>query len=611
MATNNRIQTTELDFDGIKTSLKNYLKGQSQFSDYDFEGSGLSILLDILAYNTHYNALYTNLAINESFIDSAAKRSSVVSIAKELGYLPKSAVAATAVVSVVMINDQISAPATYEIPAYTPFTTQVDGANYTFYTTSSHIAQKSGNQYIFQNVELKEGQYLQNTYTYDASTPILVPNANVDRSTIRVTVQETSQSATIRTFTESTSILNLSATSEVYFLKELDDGTYEVEFGNGVLGAELVPGNFITITYLVCNADAPNGARQFTYAGTTPTNVSLYTVVTTSAVGGAQAEPIDSIRWNAPRAYTTQNRCVTSEDYRTTIMSMFPEAKAVNVWGGEDNTPPEYGKVFISIVPRTTTFLTADQQSYILNTIVNPRKSLTVTPGFIDPVYIDIEVEVAYYYNPQLTTRNASDITTLVNDTITSYNDNYLNSFTSVFKQSQLSRLIDTCEPSITSNIMRVKFRRSITPVYNVSHPYTINLGNPIYNSGVAEESVLTTGFYTTAGPDLSTVCYIDDVPVSESNTIGNLRLFHYNTSGDKISDGNIGTVDYANGIIYITNLNIANLYAQSFEVVVKPQSNDIASMQHQFIRIDPAHTVVTPVIDTPASTYTFTSSRI
>lgn len=607
MATNRKIQTTELDFDGIKTSLKTYLQGQQQFSDYDFEGSGLSVLLDVLALNTHYNALYTNLAVNEAFLDSAAKRSSVVSKAKELGYVPKSATSATAVVTVLMLNDQISAPTTIEIPAYSPFATQVAGKTYTFYTSAAHTAQRSGNQYTFSDVELKEGTFLQNTYVYNSNTPIIIPNTGVDRSTINVTVQESAGSSNIETFTESATILNLSPTSAAYFLRELDDQTYQIEFGNDILGKAPAAGNIITVSYLVCSQDEPNGASSFTYGNTLPTATTAYVVTQTAAAGGAAPEDIESIRWNAPRVFTTQNRCVTLEDYRTIINSLYTPARSVSVWGGESATPPQYGKVFISIVPESLDNLTTAEKNYVIEEIVNPRKPLSITPVIVDPTYLRLDVHTTFYYNPRLTTRSASDIQALVRQTIQDYNDTYLSEFGGVFKFSKLGTLIDASEPAITSNITTITLHREITPVYGILSEYKIDLGNPIYDSGVAEESILSTGFIPA---DTSETCYIDDVPNDDGTGTGILRMFYLSTNNAKIVVKNVGTVDYSAGQVDIVDLNIVSLSNGVFELQIKPQSNDVVGSQEQFVTIDAEHIVVNAIAESAYKSYEFTSSR-
>lgn len=603
---NNKITTTELDFDKIKTSLKTYLQGQSQFSDYDFEGSGLSVLLDVLAYNTHYNALYTNLAINEAFLDSASKRSSVVSKAKELGYIPSSARASTAVVDVTMINNQISAPTAITIPVYTQFTTQVDGNQYVFYTTEAHTAINNSGTYEFTDVTIKEGSVLTFTYVVDDNTEITIPNAGVDLSTLKVIVQPNAQSSAFDVYELSDTIIDITSDSKVYFVKEIDGEIYQLEFGNNVIGKQLVNGNVVTITYFVCNKDLPNGASSFLYNGTLVNNTTSFVTTTTSAQGGTDVESIDNIKWNAPRAYTAQNRCVTVEDYRSIIKSMYPEAKSISVWGGETNTPPQYGKVFISIVPNSTDFLTQDQKTYIINNVVNPRKVLTITPEIVDPTYLKIELSTAVYYDPQQTTRSSSDIETLVRNTINNYNATYLNDFGGVFKYSQIGRQIDAAEQSVTSNITTIKLHREVNPVFNIKTGYTVNIGNPIYNSGVPEESVISTGFYST---DSSEVCYIDDVPVEGAN-IGALRLFYYNTSGQKVTIRNVGSIDYVAGIIDVQNINVTGLYSEKSEWIIKPQSNDVISVQNQFVEIDPELTTITVIAEATPGSYTFTSSR-
>lgn len=607
MATNRKIQTTELDFDGIKTALKTYLQGQEQFSDYDFEGSGLTTLLDILAVNTHYNALYTNLAINEAFLDSAAKRSSVVSKAKELGYTPKSATASTAVVTVLMLNDQINAPTTVEIPVYSPFTTQVNGKNYTFYTTSSSTATRDGNQYIFSGVELKEGQFLQNTYVYSSGAPIVIPNKNVDRSTITITVQENAQSTTLETYVESTTIINLDPTSLVYFIRELDDQTYQIEFGNDILGKSPSAGNVITISYLVCAQDAPNGASSFTYGNTLPTSTTAYVVTQTAAAGGAAPEDIESIRWNAPRAFTTQNRCVTLSDYQTIIKSMYTPTRSVSVWGGETANPPQYGKVFIAVVPQSMENLTTSEKNYVLEQIVNPRKPLSITPVIVDPTYLRLTVHTTFYYNPRLTTRSASDIQALVRQTIVDYNNTYLSEFGGVFKFSKLGTLIDASEPAITSNITTILLHREITPTYGILSEYKVNLGNPVYDSGVAEESILSTGFIPA---DTTQTCYIDDIPANDGTGTGTLRMFYLTTNNEKIFVKNVGIINYVKGLIEINDLNITRLAGEVFELKIKPQSNDVAGTQDQFVTIDPTEIVVNAVAESAYKSYEFTSSR-
>lgn len=603
-----QINVSELDFDQIKNNLKTYLRGQTEFVDYDFEGSGLSILLDVLAYNTHYNGLYNNMAINEMFLDSATKRSSIVSRANELGYTPHSAVCAHAVINMTVSNTTTATPPTsITLPKNTPFNALISGVGYTFYTTEEVTAINNGSGvYNFNNLTIKEGTPLTYNQVVANGVRYIIPNSNVDLTTLTVRVQDSVSSTNFKTFVTSDTILNITANDSVYFVKEIENQLYELTFGDGVLGKALTNGNVVHLEYFVSGLDAPNGARAFTYNGGSLSGGTITLTTVTPAFNGADVEALDSIRFNAPKSYTTQNRAVTAEDYKALIYNHFSEATAISVWGGETSTPPQYGKVYIAVVPQTLRTLTDGEKEFILEDILAPRKALTITPEIVDPVYIKIELNVSYYYNPQLTTRTSGDITTLVQQTISNYNAESLNTFGGIFRYSHLSRMIDAAEPSIASNITTVKLHRDIVPVFNVTSPYTINLGNPIYNSGVPEESIITTGFYTT---ETTEVCYIDDLP-TDGNAIGALRLFYYNSSGQKVIIRNVGTVNYSTGLINITGVQITSLFGQSLTMIIKPQSNDVVSTQNQFAQIDQTLLTIIPVEDYPSKNYTFTSSR-
>ena len=606
---NSKINVTDLDFDQIKNNLKEYLRGQSEFTDYDFEGSALSTLLDILAYNTHYQGLYYNLAVNEAFLDSASKRSSVVSKANEIGYTPRSITGAQAVVNVVMVNNQLNAPTFIEIPKYTPFNTSIDGVAYTFYTTNNYIAQKNGGVYSFNNVSIREGYPLSYRYVINETTSnkVIIPNTEVDTSTIRVFVQDNAETAEFNTFVESKTILNIDGSSKVYFLKELSSGQYEIQFGNGVVGAQLAIGNVVAIEYFVSKGSLANGAKNFSYAGQLVANTSTSVVTISSALGGLDEEPIESIRFNAPRVYTTQNRVVTVDDYKSIIKAMYPDIRSISIWGGDENIPPAYGKVFISLVPNGDRRITNEEKDYILTNIINPRKVLGITPEFVDPNYLRIELNVSFYYNPTLTTRTTGELTNLVLQTIANYDNQYLNDFGDIFRFSQLSRLIDGTENSIVSNVTTVKLHYDVEPIYNVTTGYQINIGNPIYNSGTANQSIMSSAFVQVGS---SEICYIEDSSNGALDTIGTLRMFYVNSSGDKIYLRDVGSVDYVNGVINIVDLNITNLIGPTWAFSAKPQSNDVASIQNKFVQIDQQLLRITPVIDTTATPYTFPSSR-
>lgn len=604
MADNNKINTTELSFDGIKSSLREYLKGQTQFLDYDFEGSGLSTLLDILAYNTHYNALYHNLAINESFIDSASKRSSVVSRAKELGYIPKSAKSSTAVVNLVLTNSNVDAPDAIEIPKNSPFIATIGSKNYTFYSTADKIGYKSGTQYALNGITIKEGTLLTYSYTYSDGLEIIIPNLNVDTTTLTVTVQANQSSTDTVIYSNSSTIINASGSSTIYFLSETDEGYIKLQFGDGKVGKQLAIGNVITIEYIVCNTTSPNGARTFTYNGSLPSGTTSYVTTRTKAYGGAEPETIESVRWNAPKFYTSQNRCVTAGDYSSVIRAYF-SCKAVNVWGGEIEIPPQYGKVYISVVPNDYSYLSTEDKSYIINSIVNPRKSMAVSAEIVDPEYLNIGLTVNYYYDPNKTTRSSGSINTLVKNTIINYNDTKLKNFNDVFKHSNLSTLIDKTELSIKSNIINVKLYKEIEPIFQVASGYDIKLDNPIHYSETSTDSVISNGFYT---PLVDNVCYFDDVRIPRT-TRGYIRLFYRDKRNEKITIQNIGYVYYTTGRIVINDLVINSLYGSNLEMTIIPSSNDVKSTRNQFVTIDFNRLVINPIIDNTSS-YKFSASR-
>ncbi len=612
---NKRISTTELDFDQIKANLRSFMQGQSEFADYDFEGSAMSTLLDVLAYNTHYNALYKNLAVNESFLDSASKRSSVVSRAKEVGYIPKSAQCSTATVDIIVSNTTTK-PNTLILPAYTSFQTYVDGNTYTFYTLDDTITTLVGSTYTFSDVTIKEGSPFTYKYTVFDGLRYVIPNEFVDLSTLRVRVQENANTGTFTTFINNESILNLKSTDAVYFIKEIDGELYELEFGNDIIGKAVQTGNVVNMSYLTTNKDLPNGANTFTYNGSSLLGGTVTVATKTNATGGSDIEDVESIRYNAPRAYSTQNRAVTEDDYRTVIYANFPEAQSVSVWGGESNDPPVYGKVFISIKPFNSTALTNAQKQQLVGEVLKSKNVVSITPEIVDAESINIAMDVSVYYNPRLTSKSESDLKTIVYETIQDYNDKNLNKFDGIFRYSKLSSLIDSAEESFVSNISTIKFHRDVNVQYGLSSNYYINLSNPIYNSGVPENSVASTGFYVSG--DTTNIMYIEDLP-EEGNTIGQLRMFYY-IDALKSYVRNVGTVDYSNGIIDIIGLNITSVdtsVGNTLEFIIKPQSNDVVSVRNQLVTIPSTQVNVNIILDRTVSgdsagntNYIFTSSR-
>lgn len=607
---NKKISVAELDFDAIKDNLKEFMRGQSQFQDYDFEGSSLSILIDLLAYNTHYNAIYSNLAVNESFLDSASKRASVVSLAKTLGYIPNSAVCSRAIVSATVASPQTS-PDIVTIPAFQPFNTVIDGNSFTFYNPSSVQTTRNGSgNYVFENLELVEGQRLTFRFTYSDTGRYVIPNPNVDLSTLNVTVQETASSDFFENYVAAENLIDVESSSKIYFIREIDDGLYELKFGDGILGNKLDDGNVITLRYFVSSLSAPNGARNFSYGGSPIVGSSLSVSTNTPGFGGQAAENIESIKFNAPRLYAAQNRAVTPEDYKAIIYKFFPESESVNVWGGENNDPPIYGKTFISVKPREANTLTNLQKEFIINNILNKRNIVSITPEIIDPEYFNIKLTTTVYYNPRETSKTPSQIETIVKNAVLAYDDQELQRFDGILRFSRLSRIIDESDPAIVNNISRIMVRREFTPRFGINAEYKLNLINPISQDGGKQGDVFgTTGFFI---PNSTRVHYLDD------DAVGNLRLYYRNANLDKvIVNPSIGTIEYEAGRVVVRNLNIVALEGPIFEMQVKPESYDVVSALNQIVQISRPLLLVTAVADDTINgdlqagyNYKFTSIR-
>ena len=589
MANVNKYSMAEIDFDSVREKLREFLKSTDEFSDYNFEGSGLSVLLNALAYNTSYNLVYQNFAVNESFLDTAVKKSSVISHANTLNYVPRSYRAPCAVVTIT-VQGSVSTPTILNINAFSPFTTSVDGVNYTFYTLEDYTATKdASNYYIFEGVELYEGSVGRagGTYNNDEYQCFRLEDAQIDTTTIRVTVDE--QGDGVNTFTQTTVISGIDGDSKVYFLTELPTETYKIEFGDGNIGHALKYGDIVSILYLSTNGDVCNGAKSFSYSGVLDSHFTIISIVCTqAATGGAESEDIESIRRNAPKMYATQERCVTANDYKATILAEYPNLKGVAVWGGQDMNPPQYGKVFISAIKDTGTTLTDDEKNYIVNNILSSRKTLTSIIEFSDPEYIKVGINCTVYYDSNKTTLTADDIKSEVISTITDYLDEKIGSFDMDLKYSQFLHAIDEADESITNNITSLTLVMEKNPVYDVPTDYSIDFGNPIKKSSASEENVISTGFTCS---EYDGTCYIDDDP-----TVSKLRIFHYNDSGEKVVDAYVGTVDYSSGLVSLDTITITSLATSVFEFVVNPANGDVYSDENQFATLDTQRLAVTVI---------------
>lgn len=568
---NSLINVGDLDFDGIKANIKTFLQGQDVFSDYNFEGSVLSTLLDVLAYNTHLNALYTNLAVNESFIDSASKYSSVVSLAKSIGYTPKSTKSSYATLTIAVSNVPGN-PATLTLPRFTSFKSDINGVKYSFLTTETHTALNVANVFTF-NVDVTEGFVASNNYTTGINTQYVIPNRSIDMSTISVQVQENTNSSLLTTFKLVDDLLTVKNIDAVFFVKQREDLFYEIYFGNDVIGKAVVPGNVVFLDYLVSSGVASNGCSEFYYSSGFRSDV-IYTITTNEVSrGGADPESIDSIKFNAPRVYTSQNRAVTADDYESQVKINFPQIERIKVWGGQDNVPPQYGKVFISAKPYGRDKLD-DQEKLDIKTFLSTKRSVvSIQQVFTDPVVLNIALTSHVYFNADLTTKTADELATLILSNIQTY-ANSLNTFDSSFRYSKLIGMIDGTDPSILSNITSITISRNVTPIFGVKTNYNIDIGNPIYS---VQNSVRSSRFYI---PGVSNTIFI------RSETDGTLSLMNKFPDGTETFISQIGTLNFTTGKIEIKELLITALFDDDFNFVIQPSSNDVIPVRENLIAL-------------------------
>ncbi len=623
MATNDkRLKVTELDFDNIKENLKVFLKAQTEFKDYDFEGSGMNVLLDTLAYNTHYLGFNANMLANEMFLDSASLRSSVVSHAKTLGYEVSSVRAPYATVNVSLSTTSN----TKTMSAGTAFTTSVNNTDYQFVTIADVTASNTGSSVPFDSTKIYEGSYITTRYTVDSSDVdqrFLLNDANSDTSTLTVKIQTSSSDTTTTTYTKATDITQQSATSTVYYIQETDSGKHEVYFGDGIVSKALSDGNIVILTYVVTNKTEANGASAFTSPSSIDSVTGITVTTVSNATGGSEAETIQSIKLNAPLDYAAQGRCVTVDDYKTYTKKLFANTEAVSVWGGEDgsydtstgvSSNPEYGKVFISIKSTTGENLTSVQKSNLV-TAFAPYKVASITPVIVDPDTTYIILNTTFQYDSTSTTSTKDELASLVNTTITNYNTSDLKEFNNVFRHSKMLRLIDETDTSILNNTTTVTMAKYFTPVSGTSS-YNINYNNGFYNphtdyNKTSGGILASTGFYL--DNDTDTEYFFDD------DGSGNLRIYSLNVSGVRTyKDSSAGTVDYTNGTISTNSLNISAVSnvdgasSTKIRITVLPKSNDIVPVRNQILEIDLVNSTINGSVDAQATTgkgYTVTST--
>jgi hypothetical protein len=564
-----QLNVTELDFFDIRQNLKTFLEGQSEFSDYNFDGSALSVILDVLAYNTHYNATLAHLLANEMFIDSAIKRSSAVSIAKSLGYTPRSRRSARidATINVTPPSGYTSTSAT--LSKNVAFTGKgADGITYTFYSLTDATASKSGNIFSF-DVTLVEGVRTTDVYTVTAdnvSGPFVLLNQNVDTSTILVQVQQSSTEVTTSTYVLNDNILTVDGTSKVFFIEENSDGFTEVRFGDDVLGAKLTQGNIVSIQYQVSAGDAANSVSGIMPKTQIIGSGESISISGDPSYGGSEKQSLDSIRFLAPKFNATKNRAVTTDDYTALIESQYANINSISVWGGEENDPPIYGKVFISIEPLPNSFVTENDKQAIARDILKPRGVVGIQPVFVDPTYLYVSMNITVRYNKKNTTATAATIQNTIQSYISDYFVNVTSKTKKSFYYSEFLQLLNSVSSAIYSTNIELNLHRAYQPYLNENNRISLS-----YNSSIAPNSVRSNHFNTILPSGKSVVCYLRDSYSDDPTVTGILDL--YDTSDVLISSG-VGTIDYTNGKILLNNLLITGVENDVYlRIYIKPQA--------------------------------------
>tara|TARA_B100001093_G_scaffold23987_2_gene21205 strand:- start:1872 stop:3737 length:1866 start_codon:yes stop_codon:yes gene_type:complete len=603
-----QFNTTELDFDQIKTNLKNHFtRTGSAFADFDFEGSGLSSLLDILAYNTHYNAVNAHMAMNESFLDSAQLRANVVSRAKLLGYTPSSKKAPVATINLTLTRKATSTAAEYTLVRGTKFRTVVNDVTYIFQTIEdTTVGLSLTNKFVFENLKIFQGTQRTIDYTVDNSAfqKFIINYSNVDTSTLKVEVLGTPDDLTPDTYTKFTTFTSIDSTSQIYFLNENGDGFFDVSFGDGVLGKKLSALDIVRLNFLVTDGADSNGATSFTYvsgADEIVTGAATITLVTGGkAAGGAEKESLSSVKFNAPLTFISQNRAITAEDFKTLITQNIASAGDVSVWGGEDNDIPNFGEVNISIRPADTSQLTLTQlEKDEVEAFLDKRRVVSIKPVLRDPLYLFLYFETFFKFDITKTTKTKDELVTDVRSTISSFSDNNLNNFDGVFRYSKFLEKIDDTNVAITGSVARLYAYKnlSITVKNLVSANDSLDFGFAIDGAVDQTESMISSSTWTSGSSDVQ----LADEEIAGDTKQRRVFVFKLKSDGtqEKV-ENNAGFLEPATGKLTLNNLK-ADASA-TVKVKVRPASDDLVSKRQEVISIDMGETTVVGDIDSSVS---------
>jgi len=579
MSANTYLNITEVDFADIKSNLKTYLQSQTQFNDYDFEGSNMSTLLDVLAYNTHYNAFYTNMLANEMFLDTAQQRDSVVSRAKELGYITRSARGSSANVTITF-SGVSNAVSEFELPKNSTFTTTINNRTFTFVTPESNIVKNISNVFS-KAVTITEGTPITQEFTVNDASPVkyVIPNENVDTRSIRVTVKESSSSSANTIYTQATNIREVNNQSAVYYLQETHDKQYEVLFGTGSLGKPVVNGNVIQVEYRVCHGTQTNGANTFSIdsISITPSHSSTSLSVNSVARGGVEIESVDSIKFNAPRNYKIQNRAVVAKDFERIILNENTNLSSVIAFGGEEAVPAVHGKVYIAIKPQGELIPTTTLKDEIKNSIQS-RTMLGIDPVIIDPTYLYVVPTIITYYDTLRANIGTSAIQSLVRNSIINYSSNNLEQFGKRLRYSRFVRELDNTDDAVLNNEASFQMQKRFVPSTTNATLVELEFHNPIVTNSISSTSFTFNTF----------VSQLDD------DGLGNIRIFRFNTNKEKVFiDSTAGTIDYTTGKLSMSSFLVSAYDGIEIKVSADPINKDIVPVREQVIIISSADATI------------------
>lgn len=583
MANTGFLDVSELSFDGIKSNLKQFVKAKTEFKDYDFEGSNLNSLLDILAYNTYMNSFYLNMIGSEMFLDSAQIRNSVISHAKELNYLPRSRTSARAKVTFT-INTGTDTPGYVVIPSNYTVKTTIDGKTLDFSTDEEIVVLNDGGLYQSDSVYVYEGKNVTEYFTVDGSVRYILDSENVDTNSIRVTVIKSSVDSSNTVYNFAENLYGLNSNSEIYFLQGYSSNQYEIAFGDGISGRKLANGNIIKVNYRSTNGELGNKASSFTTSSKIDGKYNVSVKTNIAAVDGSERETIDSIKINAPRHFSSQNRAVTKEDYTNLIVGNYPQIKTVNIYGGEDADPPQYGKVIISMIPYGSSPLVSTELKNDIIDFLN-NKNISIKPVVVDPEYVYVEIVSDVKYDPSLTNKTATQIKSNVVSKITEFNDTYLTDFGNDLRLSKLMSAIDSTDTSIISNQTDVRAIYKITPTKGYSTRVNFTFANPIkrpFATPYAENEVeaVRSSLFTYTKNDVNYSAKITD----DGN--GNLRIYYLTAESKQIIlESNIGSVNYDTGEL-LFDINALD-YTNSIDIYATLRNSDIVVKNNKYLTID------------------------